>query len=122
LTENHHDATSNACCYLGGYLAAVGRTSSVSPDLAQWCRSFCWQSFGSADRLAGLRILAGQMRGALGAGNVAVRTVYVATRLLGAASRPAAPPAEVIQVRWTFRSPSEVEGTLAELERVRRSA
>jgi len=45
--------------------------------------------------MARLRILAGQMRGALGSGNVAVRTVYVSPRVLGAASPAAASSAEV---------------------------
>ena len=45
--------------------------------------------------MAWLRILAGQMRGALGSGNVAVRTVYVSPRVLGAASPAAASSAEV---------------------------
>ena len=44
--------------------------------------------------MAWLRILAGQMRGALGA-YMAIRPVHVAARLLGAASRAAASPAEV---------------------------
>lgn len=44
--------------------------------------------------MARLRILAGQMRSALGS-DVAVRTVYVAARLLGAASPASASPAEV---------------------------
>ena len=47
--------------------------------------------------MARLRILAGQMRSTLGSWNMAVRTVYVATRLLGAASPAAASPAEVSQ-------------------------
>ncbi len=44
--------------------------------------------------MARLRILAGQMRDALGS-DVAVRTVYGAARLLGAASPAPASPAEV---------------------------
>ena len=45
--------------------------------------------------MARLRILAGQMRGAVGSRNVAVRTVYVSPRVLGAASPAAASSAEV---------------------------
>ncbi len=100
MTETHHGSTANARSYLRGYLPADGRTGSVSPNLAKWHRAsrFCWQFSSSADRMARLRILAGQMRSALGSGNVAVRTVYVAARMLGAASPAAASPAEVIQV------------------------
>jgi hypothetical protein len=89
---------------------AVGWTSSVKPNLAPWHRvgRFYRQSSWSADRMARLRILAGKMRAALGSGKLAVRTVYVATWLLGSASPAAASPAEVIGDRWTFRKRASI--------------
>jgi hypothetical protein len=67
----------------------LGGQASGNPNLAEWHRlgRFCRQYSRSADRLARLRILASQMRGALGSRNVAVRTTYVATRLRGRLSR-----------------------------------
>jgi hypothetical protein len=99
----HHGSNANARRCLRGHLPAIGWTSSVSPNLAKWCRrSRCWQYSSSANRMARLRILAGKMRDALGS-DVAVWTVYVAARLLGAPSSAAASPAEMTRDRWTFR-------------------
>ena len=56
--------------------------------------------------MARLRILAGEMRSTLGPSNMAVRTVYVATRLLGGSlsrrrhSRRSEPRGEVTATRW----------------------
>ena len=107
LGDTHHDSTSYARCQLRNYLLAIGRTSSVSPDLVQF--QSCCQSFNSADRMAGLRILAGQMRRALGSGNVAVRTVSVSPWVLGAASPAAASPAQMTR-RWSCAQPGRPAG------------